>query len=361
MKNNRFRSAVWLVYAFTVFEILFMISPLALYYYSVYGFGLNALAAWPFTAWLNGFFMPHYTESSVALFNRASGIGFAVITLGLVLFVMAAVPLYAAHFRRKGMVRSGLYARIRHPQYVAFAIMGFGALLVWPRFLVLMFYVAMLAVYDWLAEHEEAQCVAAFGADYEAYRKITGRFLPFPRRGPERHARGLWKRVLIFSLSLVVAVLVARGLQLISIYSVSVYAETPMLAVSVVRQEPSQIRDVIHSTHSSDTLRSILAASEGPVLAYVVPENWFLADLPLEPRTPGIEGHHQPHRKDPSEFKVLFTRAHLHGTMSDPLDLLTKTYRREPLIVVHVKKDSVTGLSYPPPHVLWGDIPTPLY
>jgi adenylate cyclase len=44
--------AVWVAYVGIVFEILFMISPFALYYYAGYGPSLNVLHRSPWTAWL---------------------------------------------------------------------------------------------------------------------------------------------------------------------------------------------------------------------------------------------------------------------------------------------------------------------
>jgi hypothetical protein len=86
-----------------------------------------------------------------------------------------------------------------------------------------------------------------------------------------------------------------------------------------------------------------------------------VAALPIEELPAGVDGHHRPPRTDPTAFKVLFTRAHVHGEPFDPIDLLRRTYRREPLIVVQVKDGTATKTKKPPAHVYRGDIPTPLY
>lgn len=74
-----------------------------------------------------------------------------LLTVGLLIFLAAAVPLYWTKFRGRGMVSGGLYAVIRHPQYVGLAVMGLGSTLIWPRFLTLITYVTMLCLYAALA------------------------------------------------------------------------------------------------------------------------------------------------------------------------------------------------------------------
>jgi hypothetical protein len=56
--------AKWAVQpAVMVLEILFMISPFALYFYAAYGPTLNVLHASAWTAWLTQFFLPHVAHT----------------------------------------------------------------------------------------------------------------------------------------------------------------------------------------------------------------------------------------------------------------------------------------------------------
>jgi protein-S-isoprenylcysteine O-methyltransferase Ste14 len=129
--NKGFKSVAWLFYLLIVFEIIYMISPFALYYYSSYGPALNFLHQWPLTAWVTGFFLPHYTESSLWILNHVSDIGGIIFSAGLVLFLTGAAQIYYSKFFKKKAVTAGLYRFIRHPQYSAFSIMGLGVLLIW--------------------------------------------------------------------------------------------------------------------------------------------------------------------------------------------------------------------------------------
>src|SRR5438132_2783120 len=77
-------------------------------------------------------------------------IGGLIFLLGLVGFVLSAFQLYYAKFRRRGVVRSGFYKRIRHPQYLFLAVAGLGLLILWPRFILLVVYINMLWFYHLL-------------------------------------------------------------------------------------------------------------------------------------------------------------------------------------------------------------------
>ncbi|HHO49245.1 MAG TPA: hypothetical protein ENN06_12485 [Desulfobacteraceae bacterium] len=135
-------------------EIIIMISPFALYFYSVYAPILNFLGSSPLTSWTTEFFLPHMVFMQDPFILALSYLQ-VLLVLGLILFFTAAVPLYWGRFTGKGVVTFSFYSRIRHPQYLFLAISGFGLLLYWPRFIVLIFFVTMLYVYYLLARNEE--------------------------------------------------------------------------------------------------------------------------------------------------------------------------------------------------------------
>ena len=88
--------------------------------------------------------------------------------VGIAFFFIGAGQIYFNKFTKRGAVSGGIYKVIRHPQYVALAIMGLGLLMVWPRFTVLIMFVSMLFVYYWLASKEEQECEEKFGQSYLA-------------------------------------------------------------------------------------------------------------------------------------------------------------------------------------------------
>src|SRR5438445_8705314 len=57
------RTAGFLAYFFITLEMLFMVTPFALYYYSAYAPLLSAPSNFPAAAWLPAFFLPHLSRS----------------------------------------------------------------------------------------------------------------------------------------------------------------------------------------------------------------------------------------------------------------------------------------------------------
>lgn len=96
---------------------------------------------------------------------------------GFIMLSAAWRVLYDAQTHHR-LATTGLYAHIRHPQYVAFVLIMFGFLLQWPTLVTLMMFPILVAVYARLAKSEENDMVAAFGQDYEQYRRRTPAFIP---------------------------------------------------------------------------------------------------------------------------------------------------------------------------------------
>jgi protein-S-isoprenylcysteine O-methyltransferase Ste14 len=102
---------------------------------------------------------------------------------GFFLLAAAWKVLYRAQ-QEHGLATTGPYARIRHPQYVAFLLIMFGFLLQWPTLLTLAMFPVLVWMYARLAKSEEAEALAAFGEAYEKYKRETPAF--FPRVGSGR-------------------------------------------------------------------------------------------------------------------------------------------------------------------------------
>ena len=167
-------------YLLTAFELVYMASPFAIYFYSVYGPGLNFISENQVLAWLSSFFMPHIVvETSSVLLNLHNVIGAVLAAAGFLTFCVGAGQVYYHKLARKGAVTGGIYNFIRHPQYVSLSICSFGLLLLWPRYIVLLTFVAMLFAYYFLAKAEESECEEKFGQSYIDYKNKTNMFLPF--------------------------------------------------------------------------------------------------------------------------------------------------------------------------------------
>ena len=107
-------------------------------------------------------------------FHVASNI---LIVAGFFLLSSSWNVLYTAQRERKLAV-SGPYARIRHPQYVAFVIIMFGFLLQWPTLVTLLMFPILVLVYVRLARTEEQWALSEYGDAYRRYRACTPAFIP---------------------------------------------------------------------------------------------------------------------------------------------------------------------------------------
>jgi protein-S-isoprenylcysteine O-methyltransferase Ste14 len=365
------KPAVWGFYVVVVLEFLFMISPAALHFYSAYGPVLNAFHRSPWTSWLTGFFLPHFSHTANPVLDALKPAGFLLGELGLLLFVVGAVQIYGAKVLRRGAVTGGLYRWVRHPQYSALIVLGLGIVLIWPRFLVLLSFLTMLFLYHLLARHEERQCVARYGDAHRDYQARTGMFLPRPLvvwiPGPDPARPIRWRAVAAgYGLTLVAGTVLGFALQSYSLDQVSsLYTESAAVLSPAVLTD-TEIRRAYRLARSDEELARRLSAAgpEARLLVYVVPRDWYLPDLPLHTideirRTGG--GHHTPELHD-HRFQVLVTRARLHGR-TEGKDIARWAYGRDPILIVQVDtgSGSVLGRKEAPDHVVWGDIPTPLY
>jgi protein-S-isoprenylcysteine O-methyltransferase Ste14 len=113
------------------------------------------------------FFLPHLSTEIVP------SIGGLAFLIGLVGFLVGAIQIYYAKLRRRGVVKSGFYARVRHPQYSFLALAGLRLLIVWPRFILLIIYIHMLWFYYLLARSEEERMQSRYGDLYVAAMRGT--------------------------------------------------------------------------------------------------------------------------------------------------------------------------------------------
>ena len=125
---------------------------------------------------LNPHFGPFHVASNIFIFG------------GFWMLALAWNVLYRAQ-RERRLATTGLYARMRHPQYIAFVLIMFGFLLQWPTILTVAMFPILVVMYGYLARREEADMLAQFGDEYRHYAARTARFIPIlgtggPARAP---------------------------------------------------------------------------------------------------------------------------------------------------------------------------------
>lgn len=102
---------------------------------------------------------------------------FVFLAFGFYLLSNSWNVLYRAQ-KKHQLATSGIYAKIRHPQYVAFVLILLGFLLQWPTLLTLLMFPILLIMYGRLSITEENEMRAQFGQDYVQYAEKTPRFIP---------------------------------------------------------------------------------------------------------------------------------------------------------------------------------------
>ncbi len=121
----------------------------------------NTLFGWN----INPHFDPLHILSNIVIFG------------GFILLAAAWRVLHEAQ-QRRALATEGVYARIRHPQYMAFILIMFGFLLQWPTLPTLLMFPVLVYVYARLARREEQLAIAEFGDKYIRYMRTTPAFIP---------------------------------------------------------------------------------------------------------------------------------------------------------------------------------------
>jgi protein-S-isoprenylcysteine O-methyltransferase Ste14 len=189
-----FNSAVFIMFAFSFFKpqtardwrtlSAFAAFVVALFV-EMYGFPLSIylMSGWLQTKYPNLGLLSHNSghlwstllgEKGDPHFGLPHIASYVFLGFGFYLLSSAWNVLYHVQ-RGNALATAGPYARIRHPQYVAFVLILLGFLLQWPT---LLMFPVLLLMYGRLAVTEDAEMHKRFGTDYDAYAASTPRFLP---------------------------------------------------------------------------------------------------------------------------------------------------------------------------------------
>ncbi len=99
------------------------------------------------------------------------------IGLGFLMLSAAWKVLYKAQKAGKLAV-TGLYAKVRHPQYIGFVAIMLGFLLQWPTIITVIMFPILVVMYWRLAKKEERDSKERFGKAWDAYKAHVPAFIP---------------------------------------------------------------------------------------------------------------------------------------------------------------------------------------
>jgi|SRR5579863_3977030 len=388
------------LYGLVMIEVLIMISPFAFYWYSLYAPTLQGLHHLRWTAWMEAFFLPHsvITTSPLLEFLRWR-VGTYCFSLGILLFLFCAVQVYGAKLLRRGVVHSWIYSRVRHPQYLALAVAGFGLLTMWPRIIILVLYVGMLLAYYFLARFEEKQEEAKH-PEYADYRRRTAMFIPGEPGGKLFRLFFGWipSRSLALALSslVVVAVVIGGGLLLrrytIGHAATDLLPEDRTLAIAIWPMPAEKIQQVVAVALHDPRVSSALEQEQGAVFtAHILPQSYGMVSMFADTsRDHRMFTHISPGRfsyllnfvfpfidrrmksqimgSPEDNYKVIFSRVDEPGRPAITVEHVTDlTAKMTPVVIAEARTKTegadptLEAVTIPPRRSFWGDITMPMF
>lgn len=121
------------------------------------------------------FLPPSYWRASAGLLLTAAGIAFAIWARNHIgKFWSASVSIREGH----ELIRTGPYARIRHPIYTGILVAVAGTAIALGTYPAFAAFVIVLLGLSYKARREEALLAREFGAKFDDHRRATGFFLP---------------------------------------------------------------------------------------------------------------------------------------------------------------------------------------
>ncbi len=373
-------------------EIVIMISPFAGFFYAVFNPFLLTLAKYHSTKWLSSFFLPHMVVPPDDFLEFIRVLGSVLFVLGIAVFLVCALQVYANKFFRKGTALRGLYSVIRHPQYVGLGIAGIGLSVLWPRFLVPVLWLVMILLYYFLSKDEERRMLKQYPEAYKAYMGKTGMFLP---RQLEKIVIpvGATGKLALFTLIVAVTVGGAFFLRDYTIKHLPLWADSNVTALAII---PDDLMKMEHRMPDILTMQEVKSrlGDDKHYLVYFLPANYIMQGLIADtggdwrlykqhhtfsmiidwifhPFRHLTEGHHVMHGVDGHAShdmnagvirRLVFLR--VEGVLiSKPYDALSINVVRVPefMLDVDVHGLRILGLQDLPKDTGWGTVPTPAF
>lgn len=109
-------------------------------------------------------------------------VGVAVVMVISTVIILVGLWLIVGGWQRihksKGLVTDGVYAHVRHPQYLGIILITLAFLIQWPTLLTLAMWPILIVMYYRLAKREEREMETKFAKKYHKYKRRVPMFLP---------------------------------------------------------------------------------------------------------------------------------------------------------------------------------------
>jgi len=378
-KKSKFLNMAWFPYILILFEMLYMATPFAAFFYSVYEIPLKFLNEYVLTALLIQTILPHFIETSSDFIHLLIDVGWIMMAVGSIVFIVGFIQIYYSKFTKKGAVTGGIYNFIRHPQYAAWILFGFGMSLVWSRIIVWLMFVSMIFIYYLLARAEEKECMEKYPDTYPPYFNKTGMF--FPRilpvgkiniHFPENKFLHGTTILLIYIGVVSVTILSAVAIRNYSISKMSTAYGNDYMAVSVTNISPEVTEKTIDIMLKDSNVQEEISKlfSEGDIrLFYIMPQTWIFPELGM---ADDLNDHNNPQARStshgnpediaPAKKRVLISKAKLIKN-TEPSKILNYLKQQIPqlYIDIDIEKGKVIAISKSPVEGIYSDIPVPVF
>jgi protein-S-isoprenylcysteine O-methyltransferase Ste14 len=266
------------------FEVMIMISPFAFFFYSVF----NPIFAWldqyTATRWLTSFFLPHMILPPTLALKAIRIAGSVFFVIGMVGFLLCAMQLYLGKIFKWGIAARGLYAYIRHPQYLFLGLWGVGLVILWPRFIVLATLSLMFILYYFLAKDEERRMLGQHGSTYREYMEKTGMFFPSSVAARFRFITdwipdpGLKNMIIP---ALVVIVVLGSGFlcRALTVHSLPFAAEKNLTLLPILPEDAPYSRKVLDGILNNSPQKIDFMQNDRNYLGYVMPADYIMQGM----------------------------------------------------------------------------------
>jgi protein-S-isoprenylcysteine O-methyltransferase Ste14 len=390
MKQSKalFHGAI-VLYFIIALEFLIMISPFAGLFYSVFNPLLVAAGRYPATRWLSAFFLPHMVVPPDALLQLIRILGSVLFIVGMVVFLGCAVQVYAHKLLKKGAALKGLYAILRHPQYLGLGMAGLGLSILWPRFLVLVLWLVMMLLYYLLATDEERRMLKAYPDTYAPYMEKTGMFLP-KRIEQLVMTRRVWGKAASFALICALVLGGAFALRAYTVAHLPVWTDGNVVALALnpddglmmdhrlpdillLPEVRARVKDgqryLVYFLPTDYIMQGLIADTGGEWRLYKQHHTaQMVTDWILHPFGHLTEGGHAMHSASSSamasgeERRLVFV-AISGAPDQQPLDVFAIRAERSPQFMLDVDVHTLTirDVKDLSKDTAWADVPTPVF
>jgi len=378
-KKSKLLNLAWVPYIIILFEMLYMATPFATFFYSVYKFPLKFLNENPVLTWLIQTILPHFVETNSYFLHLLTSAGWIIMAISSILFIIGFVQIYYTKFAKKGAVTGGIYNLIRHPQYAAWILFGFGMSFVWSRLIVWIMFVTMIFIYYFLARAEERECMEKYPETYPPYFNKTGMFFPkifnfgkIKFSFPGNKFLYASTIILIYACVLSMTSFIAFSLRNYTISKMSTSYGNDYMAVSISYISPEITKKTIDIMLGDSTVKQELSKlfNEGDAkIFYVMPQSWILPELGMATE---LIVHNNPRASSASHGNLVDTASSKKRVLVSLAKLIQETepsgilnYMKQQIpklnVDIDIEKRKVINISKPPQEGIYSDIPVPVF